>query len=225
MTKQQFLDKYYNNKIITTAVYVRLFLEDGILENTYDIVSKVKDYYVSSQRLFDIYNCLGIEKKPVTVITDGVDLNKFFSLNEERFDNILDREIVIGWCGNSLWQEGTEDYKGVNTILRSAVEELIEEGYKLKCYFVDKQGNMISHDKMNEYYSNIDIYICTSKMEGTPNPVLESMAAGLPVISTDVGIVPELFGEKQKQFILEERTKENLKEKIKLILKDEKIFR
>ena len=57
---------------------------------------------------------------------------------------------------------------------------------------------MIAHEDMPEYYNGIDIYVCTSRTEGTPNTVLEAMACGVPVISTDVGIVPEVFGEKQK---------------------------
>jgi glycosyltransferase involved in cell wall biosynthesis len=36
------------------------------------------------------------------------------------------------------------------------------------------------------------------------------MACGVPVISTDVGIVPQAFGPIQKQFILEERSSEAL---------------
>jgi glycosyltransferase involved in cell wall biosynthesis len=73
---------------------------------------------------------------------------------------------------------------------------------------------MIPHNKMVEYYSKIDVLVCSSKCEGTPNPVLEAMACGVPVISTKVGIVPEALGKLQKEYILEERTKECMKEKI-----------
>ena len=64
------------------------------------------------------------------------------------------------------------------------------------------------------HYNDIDIIVCTSKIEGTPNPVLEGMACGDIVVSTDVGIVPDVLGEKQAKFILEERSKECLKQKI-----------
>ena len=218
LTKQEFIDRYIKNKIITTAVYDHLYLDEENLNKTKSIVKKADAYYVSSERLFKIYNELDLPKKPTTVITDGVDLNKFYPLNEERYKNIKNREIVIGWCGNSLWEAGTEDFKGVNTILKPAIKELNEEGYKIKTYFADKQERMIPHNKMNDYYSNIDIYICTSKIEGTPNPVLESMAAGIPIISTDVGIVPELFGEKQKEYILKERSKDELKKKLRKMI-------
>ena len=71
---------------------------------------------------------------------------------------------------------------------------------------------------MPEYYSKIDLYICASINEGTPNPILEAMACGIPVISTDVGIVKEVFGDKQKKYILEERSEACLKNKIKMFI-------
>lgn len=41
----------------------------------------------------------------------------------------------------------------------------------------------------------------------------------MPIISTDVGIVPEVLGDEQKKFIIK-RTKEDLKEKIKILATD-----
>lgn len=70
----------------------------------------------------------------------------------------------------------------------------------------DGKGWFIPHERMPDYYSKIDVLVCTSKIEGTPNPVLEAMACGVPVVSTDVGVVPQVFGELQKSFILEERS-------------------
>jgi glycosyltransferase involved in cell wall biosynthesis len=43
------------------------------------------------------------------------------------------------------------------------------------------------------FYHRIDLLAVTSIAEGTPNPVLEAMACGVPVVSTPVGHVPELI--------------------------------
>jgi len=46
--------------------------------------------------------------------------------------------------------------------------------------------------EMPEFYQGISVYVCASLSEGTPNPILEAMSCGRPVISTNVGIVPEV---------------------------------
>ena len=214
-TVKNFNKKFLDGKIITSSVYDHLFIDDekGI-EKTKKIFSRCKYYYVSSNKLMDLYKNMDLENYPYGVITDGVDLEKFYPIKNDKYRNIQDRKIKIGWVGNSAWRQDTEDFKGVNTILKPAIQELIEEGYEIEPYFADRQERMIPHDKMINYYNDIDIIVCTSKIEGTPNPVLEGMACGDVVVSTDVGIVPDVLGDKQSKFILEERSKKCLKQKI-----------
>jgi glycosyltransferase involved in cell wall biosynthesis len=45
---------------------------------------------------------------------------------------------------------------------------------------------------MVEWYRDLDVLLVTSSAEGTPSVLLEAMACGVPVISTPVGIAPEV---------------------------------
>ena len=54
------------------------------------------------------------------------------------------------------------------------------------------KANPIKHSKMGDFYSRGHLYLCMSANEGTPMPLLEAMACGRPVISTNAGIAPEV---------------------------------
>jgi hypothetical protein len=98
------------------------------------------------------------------------------------------------------------DAKGVNTILNPALDLLRAQGLDVVARYADSTVQMRNRDEMADYYGEIDVLVCASEIEGTPNPVLEAMACGVPVVSTRVGIVPDALGPMQQAFILPERT-------------------
>lgn len=213
LSVEEFIDKYIKHKNITTAVYDHKLLDTKDIN---EICKYIKSYYTSSTLLKNIYQKLDLNMYPDMVITDGIDLS-FFKPKETRFKNIKNRTINIGWVGNSKWN-GEYDHKGLNTIIKPVIEELISDGYNLNLHLADSNDRLRNRKEMAEYYNEIDLYICCSINEGTPNPILESFACGIPVITTDVGIVRDLFGPKQEPYIMEERSKEELKKKILLFI-------
>ena len=114
------------------------------------------------------------------------------------------------------------DFKGFHTVLTPVIQELKDEGYNIETYYADKNTNFIPNDKMCDYYSKIDVYICVSITEGTPRPLIEAMGCGVPIITTDIGVAKEYLGIKQKEYIISERkigesdykVKKELKQKI-----------
>ncbi|MBU5349522.1 glycosyltransferase family 4 protein [Paenibacillus lautus] len=53
--------------------------------------------------------------------------------------------------------------------------------------------NYVPRDKMVEFYQSLDLFICSSRSEHIPMPILEAASSGIPIITTKVGIVPELI--------------------------------
>ncbi len=204
--------------VITSSVYDHAFLDKESIEKYFNKFNTIVDFYtVSSKKLYNIYSSNEKIKKPNYIIQDGVDLNLFYPINLNRF-NKDKKDLIIGWVGNSKWSiKKGDDIKGVNTIIKPAIKILKHKGFNVVENFADRNKIFIPLKKMVDYYSNIDILICASEVEGTPNPVLEAMACGVPIISTDVGIVSEVFEKKQKKFIINRNIDD-------LILKIEKLY-
>ncbi len=204
----QFFAAYVRGKALSTSVYDHLLLApEQLAERRPLYTDLLTGYYVGSERLRQIYAAAPGYPPPAAVLPDGVDRGLFYPQRLERLAQTAGRELVLGWVGNSRWGGAGEDYKGVETILKPAVAQLRAEGLPLRLELADRaSGTFIPHAEMVHWYAGIDVYVCTSLIEGTPNPVLESMACGVPIVSTDVGIVPEAFGPRQHEFILPERS-------------------
>ncbi len=222
-----FINKKFTKIIKTTCVPDHSLLDEQNIENSKRILNMVDDYYVMSNKLYDIYNKLDC-KKPYGVIRGGANTKLFKPENLERFENIGNRKIIIGWSGNSKWgnwDEKGEDIKGVETILIPAIEQLKKEGFDVELKLADKSVKFTPIEEMKGFYNSIDIYVQPSKQEGGPNTILEAMCCGVPIVSTDVGFVREVLGPKQSNYIVKERNVKNIKNKIKELINNKEKFK
>lgn len=82
-------------------------------------------------------------------------------------------------------------------------------------------GFKSGQDLLDEY-SRFDIYVFPSHWEGLPYAVLEAMRAGLPIIATAVGGIPEAIRDTREGLLVPPRTPELLKEAISRLIGDRK---
>lgn len=192
--------------VVTSSVYDHLHLEPQHFLWRERAFSFVDGYTVSSKVLDSIYREIDLFPNPLAITPDGVDTGHFKPKNLERLSE-LDRPLIVGWVGNPNWgNDPVRDPKGVSSILNPALDLLRAEGVEVVAHYADSTIRMRNRLEMAEYYSEIDVLVCASEAEGTPNPVLEAMASGVPVVSTRVGIVPDALGPLQQDFILQERS-------------------
>lgn len=102
-------------------------------------------------------------------------------LNSKIDDNI--GLVLIGSCKNKYYDKLTKYIK--------------KEKTKLKISGTNKPIKMlynIDRSLVSSYVSNAYLYLMTSKWEAYPISLIESMASGVPFISTDVGVAKYLLG-------------------------------
>jgi glycosyltransferase involved in cell wall biosynthesis len=83
--------------------------------------------------------------------------------------------------------------EGLHLVLVGAGTELPRLEKRAKQLGVEKRVTFAGHrDDAYRFYGIACAFALSSYAEGTPNVILESMAAGVPVVATSVGGVPEL---------------------------------
>ncbi len=225
-----FVSKVISPRPITFTVCDHLFLTPAEIQHHIPLFTQLSNgYTVTSQILRQIYQGISCYPNPELETPDGVDLAMFQPSCLDRFTEEKSRPLRVGWSGNSAWGMNTEaermrDPKGFHTILRPALDLLKSRGIVVDEYFADRQIKQIPYNKMPHYYHSLDLLICCSEAEGTPLPVLEAMACGVPVVSTRVGIVSEAFGPQQKNFILKERSPVALAHAIEQLTRDRRLL-
>ena len=208
----QKLKKLFFDTSFVTVVYDHLYHSAEDLRHHGDPFELSDITAVCSRKLLEIYTDCEHLPNPEAVLIDGVDTGLFDKVSAKKEQ----RPIAFGWVGNSAWGSTFgDDMKGLRTIAQPAVEQLRAKGFHFDFVVADSVTSPREKSSMPAYYNEIDVLLCTSKIEGTPNPILEAMASGCAFISTDVGIVREVSGPLQKSAILTERTPEAFAEKMR----------
>jgi hypothetical protein len=133
---------------------------------------------VANEQLANKMRARGYTDKPIYIVEDGVNTELF-----TRPPSFPPR-LTLGWCGNS--RAGRGEIKGLHIIQEACKEADVD------LVIADLQNKLIPHEEMPSWYASIGAYICASTMEGTPNPPLEAMACGRPVLTTRCGIMPRV---------------------------------
>jgi predicted glycoside hydrolase/deacetylase ChbG (UPF0249 family) len=105
-------------------------------------------------------------------------------------------ELVLGWAGSLTNHPGK---RGMEDFIIPALEGLSGVSLRLAA----REQKWRNQEEMVEFYQGLDALICASRTEGGPHPVLEASACAVPVISTAVGIAPELITSGENGIIIE----------------------
>ena len=132
-------------------------------------------------------------------VNNGVDVDKFYRKQHDHFTYIN----VARQDDNKNQSMLLEAFQKVNQADENTRLILIGDGpnhQKLvaMCKELGTEKSVMlpgNVPDVENYYSQADVYVQTSYREGLPLSVLEAMAAGLPIVSTDVGGLKDVVHE------------------------------
>jgi len=188
-------------------------------------VDKYTNHFISNSYLITkeyLSNGIG-KKEKFTTIYSGIDVERFNikkSKNKIPVITIIARlakgkghEYFINAATTILKTRKAEFWIVGNGELKEEIENMITN-LKLESY-VKIIGE---RDDIPQILSQTDIFVLPTLWEGTPRTIFEAMAAGVPVITTPVGGIPEIIKDNQNGFLVEPKNSEKLAEKILFVL-------
>jgi glycosyltransferase involved in cell wall biosynthesis len=178
---------------------------------------------------------IGYKRDNITVIPNGIDKNKF--LKREKY-------IIEDGKKTILSVARFDTNKGHMNLIKAL--SIIRDKEDFKAYFIGAIrdstyfsqiqslvadmnmkdritiGTSLSDAQLLDCYLASDIFVLPSKMETLPLVILEAMHAGLPVIATKVGGIPDVVKDNVNGYLVKPGDAEELADKLlKLLREDE----
>lgn len=154
--------------------------------------NKFKPNYAGRDKILSLTNChpdtifVGMAAKKTSNEDGRKGFDRYFLLIETLLERFKDKIKLIVFGPGSESQHGWS-YLDFPDNIRN---QIILPGF-------------ISSDELPLFYSGIDYYVCLSRLEGGPYPVMECMSCEVIVISTEVGVVKKLIRDEISGYIVD----------------------
>ena len=175
-----------------------------------------------------------LQSERIRVIYNGIDLSGYSrSTKNVRDELCIPANVpIIGFVGQ------LDERKGIRYLLEafSIVHRTIPETYllmvgkgQLESFIREearKEGNVVIagfRDDVNEIMQTVDILALPSLWEGFGIVLIEAMAAGKPVVATDVSSMPEIVQHNKNGFLVPSEDSESLAGALLKLLDDKSL--
>ena len=207
-----------------THINVSPISDEGFSLSYKKYFPRINGFHAVSQAIAEEAEKYGADINKITVINPAVD-EKLLNYKADKVNN-LDSEILhIISVGRCHWIKGYTFVLDAMSILR---KEKVDFNYTIIAGGRDQENILyqihdlglnecvsfindeLSHDEVLKKVSECDLFLLPSLEEGISNAVIEAMALGLPVISTDCGGMGEVIRNSENGFLVPVRDSESM---------------
>ncbi len=219
------LAKKYNKPLILTALGsdVNFWLDQPQhKERILEAINYASKVTCVSQALKDSLIQHGIAEDKLLVLLNGIDKKIFNADVKPKVQNeyLLAIGNLIPLKGHEYILKSLKEFPEERLILIGVGELEAHLKALAKQLGISHRVIFLSHvsqDELGHYYAGAKYTIMMSSMEGMPNVIMESLATGTPVITTNVGGIAEVVT-KDNGILLTERTSDALTNALKTAL-------
>jgi hypothetical protein len=178
------------------------------------LVNKFRAFHVVTKQNYDE---LKDHCPNVVYLTNPVNMNRFPESTP------VEDEVITCWNGNARHASaGGKDVKGFWPIIVPVVRHL-----EIPFEYAEYHTCRLAPSEMPAFYRKSNLSICMSLYEGASNSVMEAMASGHALISTDAGNAREMHNAQMTDFgesgvMLIERSQQALIDALNILRKDPK---
>ena len=220
--KIPFMVTVQEGKVLNKQPLLVRFFRYLIFQRT-DVVTVISNYlarYVKSQN----------PKIPISVIPNGVDLDKFRHILNSDENTVITVSRLVS-------KNGVGDVVKAMAIVKKEVSNAklvivgsgpLEKEIRQSVKNLDLENHVVmvgfqSPENVAGYLSRAKVFVRPSLSEGLGSAFLEAMAVGLPVIGTAVGGIPDFLKDGQTGLFCNVGDPQDLAEKIKILLTDREL--
>ena len=213
---------------------LRVWTEGDLAQECHRIITATEREKTALLSTYDI------SPDRIGVVPCGVNLRMFRPLDhrlaaEQTGLHLIDGEKTVLFVGR------IDSLKGIDLLIQAVARLKSENRVRLLIVGGDKQNQpdvvdlqalsrrlgiennvsflgTVKHEKMPYFYNAVDVCVVPSHYESFGLVALESLACGTPVVATNVGILNNIIRSGETGYIVDERTAENLADRIAAVL-------
>jgi colanic acid/amylovoran biosynthesis glycosyltransferase len=198
-----------------THITISPYANEVLMQNFIELFPKIDSFHAVSQSIKNqVILEYAIEPSKIKVVYSGLDINKFNVLNPKESKSVHQKFKIVS-IGRNHWVKGYNNALDCCKILKDngfdfkyeiiGIDEKSEElifqksqlGLENNVDFI----NFLPFDNVLKTISSADILLLPSVEEGIANVVLEAMASGTIVLSTNCGGLNEVIVDGDNGFL------------------------